>query len=162
MPSSSHADAKFRSDITGLRTIAILAVVLVHAGVSWFPGGFVGVDVFFVISGFLITAHLLGEVETSGRVALFAFWARKLRRLFPALVAVTTAACILSPLVLLPLELQKLTSESAQRCCRSRISFLLSRLAAMGSKAERAPKDLHHRLTRGRRSTSQWHELSAS
>lgn len=113
MSSSSHADAKFRTDIAGLRTIAILAVVLVHAGVSWLPGGFVGVDVFFVISGFLITAHLLREVGVSGRVDLFAFWARRLRRLFPALLAVTTVTCILSPLVLSPLELQKLALESA-------------------------------------------------
>lgn len=113
MPPQSHPDSRFRTDIAGLRTIAILAVVLVHAGVTWLPGGFVGVDVFFVISGFLITAHLLREVETSGSVDLFAFWGRRLRRLFPALLAVTVVICTVSPLILSPLELQQIALESA-------------------------------------------------
>lgn len=111
MPSPAPRDTRFRDDITGLRTIAILAVVLVHAGVTWLPGGFVGVDVFFVISGFLITAHLLREAEATGRIDLIAFWARRLRRLFPALVAATVATCVIAALIFSPLELRGLAFE---------------------------------------------------
>ena len=73
----------FRPDVEGLRGIAILFVVLFHSGLVALPGGFIGVDVFFVISGFLITGLLLRERERTGRIALGAFYARRLRRLLP-------------------------------------------------------------------------------
>ena len=76
--------------LDGLRAIAVSAVFLFHAGVL--SGGFIGVDVFFVISGFLITSLILSEIENSGRLALGAFWARRARRLLPAIFAVTAAA----------------------------------------------------------------------
>ncbi|WP_062066553.1 acyltransferase family protein [Sphingobium baderi] len=77
---------QYRADIDGLRTIAVVPVVIFHLGTSLFPGGFVGVDVFFVISGFLITQTLLGEQGT-WRDALFDFYKRRIKRIFPALFA---------------------------------------------------------------------------
>src|SRR5688500_14811728 len=74
----------FRPDIEGLRGLAILLVVLFHAQLVGIGGGFVGVDVFFVISGFLITGLLLRERERSGGIDLVRFYARRIRRLLPA------------------------------------------------------------------------------
>ena len=74
----------FRPDIEGLRAIAIGAVLLFHAGVPWAEGGFIGVDVFFVISGFLITGLLVREWDGNGRIDLRVFYARRFRRLLPA------------------------------------------------------------------------------
>ncbi|HEV7963180.1 MAG TPA: acyltransferase family protein [Actinoplanes sp.] len=82
----------YRPDIEGLRAVAVLLVVLSHAGVTAVAGGYVGVDVFFVISGFLITSLLLREVESTGRIAIGRFYARRALRLLPAagLVLVAT------------------------------------------------------------------------
>jgi peptidoglycan/LPS O-acetylase OafA/YrhL len=71
--------------LDGLRGIAVLAVVLYHGGVSWIPGGFLGVEVFFVLSGFLITSLLVAEWQRSSTIALGGFWIRRARRLLPAL-----------------------------------------------------------------------------
>jgi peptidoglycan/LPS O-acetylase OafA/YrhL len=81
-----------RADIEGLRAIAVLAVLFFHAGVPGLAGGYVGVDVFFVVSGFLITSLLVSEKESSGTISLSSFYARRVRRLLPvsAVVAVTT------------------------------------------------------------------------
>ncbi|MFM9274428.1 acyltransferase family protein [Pseudarthrobacter sp. NKDBFgelt] len=87
---SKKADKKpqgpdhFRFDIQGLRAIAVGIVVLYHAGVPWLPGGFVGVDVFFVISGFLITSGLVRELRNKGRISLMDFYARRAARILPA------------------------------------------------------------------------------
>lgn len=83
----------FRPDIEGLRAIAIGLVLVYHAGVRFLPGGFIGVDVFFVLSGFLITGLLIRELEQYGRVSLSRFYARRAKRLLPAtgLVLVVTA-----------------------------------------------------------------------
>jgi peptidoglycan/LPS O-acetylase OafA/YrhL len=87
-------DRSFRPDIEGLRAIAVLLVVLDHAGVQVTRGGYVGVDVFFVLSGFLITGLLLREHERVGQVSLPDFYARRVRRILPAstLVLVSTVA----------------------------------------------------------------------
>jgi peptidoglycan/LPS O-acetylase OafA/YrhL len=88
----------FRPDIEGLRAVAILAVLAFHAGVPFLRGGFVGVDVFFVISGFLITGLLMREHGAHGRINLAGFYARRARRLLPAallVIAVTMGASIL-------------------------------------------------------------------
>ncbi|QIG43852.1 acyltransferase [Nocardioides anomalus] len=84
--------AGFRPDIQGLRALAVLLVILDHAKIGPFHGGFVGVDVFFVISGFLITGLLVSEAERTGRVSLLGFYARRARRILPAatLVIVVT------------------------------------------------------------------------
>jgi peptidoglycan/LPS O-acetylase OafA/YrhL len=84
----------YRPEVDGLRAVAIIPVVLFHLGAHWLPGGFTGVDVFFVISGYLITSIILKELAT-GTFTLSGFWARRVRRIFPVLVTcifVTTAA----------------------------------------------------------------------
>lgn len=80
---------KYRADIDGLRAIAVLAVVFFHAGIPGFSGGFIGVDVFFVISGFLITSIILKEI-TTGKFSVARFYERRIRRIFPALFPVIT------------------------------------------------------------------------
>jgi peptidoglycan/LPS O-acetylase OafA/YrhL len=85
----------FRPDIEGLRAVAILLVVAYHVGIRWTPGGFVGVDVFFVISGFLITSHLVREVALTGRLSISRFYARRIMRLIPA-AALTLAATLVA------------------------------------------------------------------
>ncbi|MFC7479986.1 acyltransferase family protein [Luedemannella flava] len=85
----------FRPDIAGLRGVAVALVLLWHAGVPLAPGGFVGVDVFFVISGFLITGLLVAELDRTGRIDLVAFYARRSRRLLPAAGVVLLATLAL-------------------------------------------------------------------
>src|SRR5919199_3863391 len=97
--------------LDGLRALAVIAVLLSHAGLPWMSGGFLGVEVFFVISGYLITALLLAEWRTRGRVALKAFWLRRARRLLPALyllIAVTLAYAV----VFLPGEVAGLRKDA--------------------------------------------------
>src|SRR5688500_3517431 len=80
-----------RLDVQGLRAVAVVLVLLTHLGVPWLPGGFVGVDVFFVVSGFLITGLLMREREASGRIRLSGFYARRARRILPASTVVLLA-----------------------------------------------------------------------
>ena len=100
-----HDKIAYRRDIDGLRAIAVLAVVFYHLnlsdGGSWLRGGFVGVDIFFVISGFLITGIVQGEIE-QGRFTILGFYERRVRRLFPALVVVLVATSLLGAWWLLP------------------------------------------------------------
>ena len=90
-----------RADIQALRAVAVVSVVLFHLWPHLLPGGFVGVDVFFVISGYLITAHLYREVQRTGRLRLAKFWAARVRRLLPAslltLLVTATAVLMLVP-----------------------------------------------------------------
>jgi peptidoglycan/LPS O-acetylase OafA/YrhL len=96
-------ESGFRPDVEGLRGVAVLLVVLFHAGLP-FSGGFIGVDVFFVISGFLITGLLLREHERAGRVSLSRFYARRVRRLLPAAAVVVLATLAGTWLVVNPLD----------------------------------------------------------
>lgn len=91
---SSARSTGFRPDIEGLRGVAILMVVLGHAGVPGFGGGFTGVDVFFVISGFLITGLLVRELQEFSRIDFPAFYARRVRRLLPAFAVMMLCAWI--------------------------------------------------------------------
>lgn len=96
--------------LDGLRALAVVLVMLYHLLPQWVPGGMIGVDVFFVISGFLITSLLLVEFRSTGRIALGAFWLRRARRLLPAMLLVlfvsTTAAALLGGDVLVGLGRQ--------------------------------------------------------
>ncbi len=90
-----------RRDIEGLRAIAVLIVVAYHAGIPGWGGGFIGVDVFFVISGFLITSLLIKERESDGRIALLTFYARRIRRLLP-ISSVVAVVSVVGALAILP------------------------------------------------------------
>ena len=84
----------YRPALDGLRALSVAAVIAYHAGLAWIPGGFLGVEIFFVVSGFLITALMLEERESTGRLSLRAFWVRRSRRLLPALVVVLAAVAV--------------------------------------------------------------------
>src|SRR6201992_2024386 len=86
----------FIAGIDGMRALAVLAVFGYHAGLGWLPGGFLGVDVFFVISGYLITSLLLREFRGTGHLELARFWIRRARRLLPAVRVLIAGARILS------------------------------------------------------------------
>lgn len=96
---------EYRREIDGLRAIAVLPVMLYHAGLHAFSGGFVGVDIFFVISGYLITSIVLAELQGS-RFTLLKFYERRARRILPALFLVMGVSSIISPALLLPDELK--------------------------------------------------------
>jgi peptidoglycan/LPS O-acetylase OafA/YrhL len=103
-----HLD--FRPDVEGMRAVAVVAVVLYHAGVT--SGGFVGVDMFFVLSGFLITGLLWRELEGSGRLAFASFYGRRARRLLPASVLVLVVTTIASVHWLPPLQAHDVTNDA--------------------------------------------------
>lgn len=97
---------KYRPDIDGLRAVAVLPVVLFHAGIPGFSGGYVGVDVFFVISGYLITSILSSEMAT-GHFSLVSFYERRIRRILPALFTVIFISTIAALFILLPDEMKE-------------------------------------------------------
>jgi peptidoglycan/LPS O-acetylase OafA/YrhL len=101
----------YQPALDGVRALAVAVVVLFHAGVSALPGGFLGVDAFFVLSGFLITSLLLGEVHRSGRVQLTAFWGRRARRLLPALLLMLVAVGLAGRYLLPPLDFKLLRGD---------------------------------------------------
>ena len=101
---AEKVDEHYRPDIEGLRAVAVIAVVLFHAGVTFLPGGFVGVDVFFVISGFLITGMLWRENGRTGTISLRRFWGARARRLLPASVLVGIITAVASAMLLPPLQ----------------------------------------------------------
>jgi peptidoglycan/LPS O-acetylase OafA/YrhL len=94
----------YRSDIEGLRAVAILLVVAAHARIAGFAGGFVGVDVFFVLSGYLITGLLVQEIQQNGKLKFADFYARRLRRLLPGLLLMLAATAVLGRLFIAPGE----------------------------------------------------------
>ncbi|MGL5910457.1 MAG: acyltransferase family protein, partial [Phycicoccus sp.] len=116
VPASTRAERRdgggdavrgFRPDIEALRALAVVLVVANHAGVPGLGGGYVGVDVFFVISGYLITRHLHTELTTHGRIDLLDFYARRIRRLLPLATLVTIATVIATWLIASPLEARR-------------------------------------------------------
>ena len=98
---------KYRPDIDGLRAIAVLAVIGFHAFPGWIKGGFIGVDVFFVISGFLISSILFSSLETE-RFSFLSFYNHRIRRIFPALALVLATCLIFGWFALLPNEYMEL------------------------------------------------------
>lgn len=127
----------YRPDIEGLRAIAILLVVAAHAGVPGLQGGFIGVDIFFVVSGYLITGLLVGERERAGHIDLARFYARRFRRLLPALLlmlTVTALACYL----ILPASDQRdqAVAGAAAALWLSNMHFAFSNVDYFGASAE--------------------------
>ncbi|WP_165795491.1 acyltransferase family protein, partial [Methylobacterium frigidaeris] len=102
----------YRPDIDGLRAVAVLAVIFYHVGLVWMPGGFVGVDVFFVISGYVITRGLMREASGGG-IALSDFYARRIRRILPALVATLALTSLAAIWLLLPPQLEDYAGSAA-------------------------------------------------
>ncbi|MET0239887.1 MAG: acyltransferase family protein [Sphingobium sp.] len=129
----------YRTDIDGLRSLAILPVVLFHAGFSAFPGGFVGVDVFFVISGFLITSSLMDDID-AGKYSIASFYERRIRRIFPAFIAVIAAVALLGFSLQLPDDLKDLGTSIWAACLFvSNISFWMGSGDYFGTKSEFQP-----------------------
>ena len=108
---------KYRPDIDGLRALAVIPVILFHAGATWLPGGFVGVDIFFVISGYLISSILLRE-SAAGEFSFLRFYERRLRRIIPALLVVLIVTVAVFQVLALP--------DQAQQTAESGIAALLS------------------------------------
>jgi peptidoglycan/LPS O-acetylase OafA/YrhL len=106
-----------RTDLQGLRAVAVLVVLLEHAGVSFAQGGYVGVDVFFVLSGFLITGLLVSRVERNGRVALADFYVRRARRILPAAVLVLIVTVVASYLLLNFVRTRSVVTDSLWAAC---------------------------------------------
>jgi peptidoglycan/LPS O-acetylase OafA/YrhL len=133
----------FRPDLEGLRGLAILLVLLFHAGLPGLGGGFVGVDVFFVLSGFLITGLLLREREAHGRIDLAAFYARRARRILPAAAVVLVVTLAASWLVLAPLDLPRVAGDAAAAALSAgNIRFAASAMDYFA--ADNAPSPLLH------------------
>lgn len=101
---AARSTMKYRPDIDGLRAVAVLSVMAFHVGLSKVPGGFVGVDVFFVISGYLISSIVFAEIAQS-RFSIVSFYERRIRRIFPALFATLAICGIVACIYLLPSEL---------------------------------------------------------
>ncbi len=109
-PDLSQLPDRYRPDIDGLRAIAVILVMNFHAFPQALPGGFIGVDIFFVISGLLITGIIARELEQQ-RFSLVAFYNRRIRRIFPALIVVLAATLVLGWLWMLPLAYAQLSSD---------------------------------------------------
>jgi peptidoglycan/LPS O-acetylase OafA/YrhL len=102
--------ANFRPEIQSLRALAVILVVLYHLSFAGLDGGYVGVDVFFVISGYLITAHLLREATNTGSISLARFWARRIRRLLPAAITVLVLSAV-ATMIWVPKSLWQQTAQ---------------------------------------------------
>jgi peptidoglycan/LPS O-acetylase OafA/YrhL len=130
----------YRADIEGMRAVAVLAVIAYHVDVV--GGGFVGVDVFFVLSGFLITRLLWRELATEGRVCLAAFYGRRARRLLPASAVVVIATVIGASIWLTPLAARSVTTDArAAALYVANYRFIAQRTDYL---AARAPSPLQH------------------
>ena len=130
----------FRGDIEGLRGVAVLLVVAYHAGVQRVSGGFAGVDVFFVLSGYLITGILVEQVMRTGRVNYAQFYARRMRRLLPAVTLTLLAVLATSAIVLGPMErIEPALSAIATALYSSNVFFLSRAVDYFASSAETNP-----------------------
>ena len=103
---------QYRNDLQGLRAIAVLLVVIAHSGLGLIPGGFIGVDLFFVLSGYLITRNLVEEFHQNKEIDLFRFYINRLKRLFPALFVMIVIVWILGAILLSKLELFNITQST--------------------------------------------------
>lgn len=117
----------YRADLEGLRAIAILLVIAAHASVPGLGGGFVGVDVFFVLSGFLITGLIVHEVDTTGTFRFVTFYVRRLRRLMPALLLMVLVVSVAASVLLAPaVQREQSTAAATAVLWLSNIHFALA------------------------------------
>ena len=101
---------KYRSEIDGLRTVAVVTVILFHMGYSFVKGGFYGVDVFFVISGYLITKILTDDIE-NGSFSMYRFWLRRVKRLLPLLLTIIFVTLIFTPLFVFKPDIKDISKD---------------------------------------------------
>ena len=139
--SGPHArGTSYRGDIEGLRGIAVLLVVAYHAGIQRVSGGFAGVDVFFVLSGYLITGILVNQVTRTGRIDYVQFYARRMRRLLPAVTLTLLAVLAASALLLGPMErIEPALSAIATALYSSNLFFLSRAVDYFASSSEQNP-----------------------
>lgn len=143
--SAPETRSGFRPDIEGLRAVAVVAVVLFHAGIPGVSGGFVGVDVFFVISGFLISGVLWREVGNSGTVSLRRFWGARARRLLPASALVGVVTMIASALILSPLQVKTVAVDAITSALYvSNYWFIASGINYFGKDTLTTPSPFQH------------------
>ncbi|MDR0577659.1 MAG: acyltransferase [Candidatus Accumulibacter sp.] len=127
----------YRPDIEGLRAIAVLLVVAAHARIPGAQGGFIGVDVFFVLSGYLISALLTLEMEKTGAVDFWAFYARRFRRLAPGLLFMLLAACVLAEFAFSPMrQVSQASAAASAAAWVSNFHFAFDDLSYFGPAAE--------------------------
>jgi peptidoglycan/LPS O-acetylase OafA/YrhL len=105
----------YEPEVDGLRALAVLVVVLFHAGIRGFKGGFVGVDIFFVISGYLITRNILSDISL-GRFTYRDFYTRRARRIFPAMYVTMVLSAIAGFFIFSPLDLERFAASSVYAC----------------------------------------------
>ncbi|PTU30619.1 acyltransferase family protein [Stenotrophobium rhamnosiphilum] len=136
-PNSHENRLTYRADIQGLRAIAILLVVAAHAKVSGLAGGFIGVDVFFVLSGFLITGLLTQELTATGSIQFLRFYARRFQRLLPAMLLVLACTCIAAAIFILPGgQVSQASAAAAASVWLSNFHFAFSNIDYFGPSAE--------------------------
>ena len=104
----SGTTSNYRPDIDGLRALAVMAVVLFHIDKTWVPGGFIGVDIFFVISGFLITGNITSDIG-QGRFSIAEFYQRRIKRIMPALMVLLLVTLIAGQIIMLPADFKDLS-----------------------------------------------------
>ncbi len=129
---------QYRADIDGLRAIAVIPVILFHAQIPLFSGGFVGVDVFFVISGYLITGLILAEARNN-QYTIWGFYRRRIRRILPALFAVLIASSILAWHILLPEDFRNYANSLIATISFASNVFFMRHLDYFATGAEFAP-----------------------
>ena len=113
MSNLSSQNIKYRSDIDGIRAIAVLSVIFFHINANWLPGGFLGVDIFFVLSGYLITLLLIKEVHETQKIDILNFYKRRIKRIIPALIFVLIPSFIIGFLFFSPDDLLKFSESIA-------------------------------------------------
>ena len=143
-PATRRSQRQFRPDIEGLRAVAVLGVVLFHAHVGILRGGFVGVDVFFVVSGYLITGLLWRELERHGRIDLPAFYARRARRLLPASILVVVVTAIAARHWLPPLETAPVQRTASRPPCTWRTTWRFAAAQTNYLNATTTPSPFQH------------------
>lgn len=140
LPLARVARPRFRPDIEGVRAVAIVLVVGYHAGVPGFGGGYVGVDIFFVLSGYLITWLLVHEAEETGTINLPRFYARRARRLLPALALVLLVTVALGAMIYAPFEQRDIANTAAATAAYlSNIYFAIAATDYLGAAANTNP-----------------------